>query len=133
MTQIKSLNHVSIMVSDLEQARRFYVDILGLQPAPRPDERLPTPGLWLRCGESQVHLIVAETVERPELTLEQRLREGVGLAPHFSLEVEDVVRAKEELAKRGVLILGGPVPRPDGARQLFCHDPDGNLLELTSF
>ena len=37
--------HEGIPVRDLDASLKFYVDVLGLQPLPRP--KLPVPGAWL--------------------------------------------------------------------------------------
>ena len=50
--------HEGIPVRDLDASLKFYVDVLGLQPLPRP--KLPVPGAWLGRPEGgpQIHLIV---------------------------------------------------------------------------
>lgn len=53
---LAGMNHISFPVRDLERSRRFYEEVLGLEPIPRPD--LPFPGAWLARNGIQVHLIV---------------------------------------------------------------------------
>ena len=72
----RGLNHVSVIVDDLEESLRFYVDELGLTPVPTPDFGFPV--IWLQAGEQQVHLF-----DRP------------GDAPshaHFALEIDDFMQ-----------------------------------------
>ena len=40
------LHHVSLCVTDVERARRFYIGILGLEEIERPN--FPFPGAWLQ-------------------------------------------------------------------------------------
>jgi catechol 2,3-dioxygenase-like lactoylglutathione lyase family enzyme len=52
-----SVHHVSVCVSDLDRAKRFYGEVLGLPELLRPD--LGFPGAWYRVGTNQeLHLIV---------------------------------------------------------------------------
>jgi len=34
MIEIKAINHVTLIVDNLEKARRFYTDVLGLEELP---------------------------------------------------------------------------------------------------
>jgi glyoxylase I family protein len=49
MIQVETLHHVSISVTDLDQARHFYGDLLGLSEIPRPP--FDFPGAWYQLGE----------------------------------------------------------------------------------
>jgi len=114
---IRQLNHVAIHVSDLERSRRFYGEVLGLEPMERP--AFDFPGAWFRVGPDQeVHLI-----GRPPAT---------GLPPHerhFAFRVDSIRAAKARLVELGV-DHRGPKDRPDGALQIFLRDPDGHEVEL---
>src|ERR1700754_1976304 len=50
------LHHVSLVVTDLERALAFYRDVIGLPQIPRP--AIPVPGIWMGCGDRQIHLIL---------------------------------------------------------------------------
>lgn len=56
MLDVIGLHHVTLLVRDLERARVFYEDSLGLTPIPRPS--FPFPGAWYGLGEESLHLIV---------------------------------------------------------------------------
>jgi catechol 2,3-dioxygenase-like lactoylglutathione lyase family enzyme len=53
-----------------------------------------------------------------------------GLAHHLGLEVSDLQATEAHLRAHGANIIGGPLPRGDGAVQLYVLDPDGNFLEF---
>ena len=57
-TNIVSLNHASLIVSDLEVSLKFYSEVLGLQQVHRPD--LGFPGAWFQLGGQQIHLLELE-------------------------------------------------------------------------
>lgn len=107
------VHHVSINVADVEDTRRFYVDVLGLSARDdRPE--LGVAGAWLDAGGQQVHLIKAEVPP--------------GHGQHFALLVSDLDAAIDELRGRGVRVSD---PSPVGtSRQAFLTDPSGNLVEL---
>ena len=51
---------------------------------------------------------------------------------HFCLHVEDVDKARGELAARGVDLVGEPFEIEDISRRLaFFRDPWGNMIELS--
>ena len=117
---IHELNHVMIRVRDLEESVRFYGEILGLRPIPRP--AFDFPGAWFALGRQELHLIGDP----------QRALPHAGNPHHFALRVDDPTAARREIEARGWTKLRGPSPRPDGAMQLFVTDPDGYLIELMS-
>ena len=52
---INKFFHISILVSDIQQAEFFYSNILGLSQS--PNRPLKFPGLWYQLGDYQIHLI----------------------------------------------------------------------------
>lgn len=115
--------HVALVVDDLDAARRFWIDTLGLTELPRPD--LGVPGMWLSIGERQLHFIEHDTLPVG----------GPGF-PHLALTVpadrwETTIAA---LHAAGTPFLMGPSERSDFGRRVraaFLTDPAGNVVELT--
>jgi catechol 2,3-dioxygenase-like lactoylglutathione lyase family enzyme len=62
MIQVQGLHHVSLVVTDLAQARQFYSKVLGLIEIERP--AFDFPGAWYAVGEGQLHLIVHPRAQR---------------------------------------------------------------------
>ena len=125
---IKSINHVAVIVTDVDRAKDFYQRILGLEKIPRPKTRVP--GEWLGIGANQLHLIGERA---PEGKIDPR-------RPHMALEVENLEEAKAALTQMGVGFVD-----PSSARdvipmdedtlklvgeQIWLEDPDGNMIEL---
>jgi predicted enzyme related to lactoylglutathione lyase len=109
---VERVDFVSIPTRDVDRARRFYGEVLGLaQCAWQPDEFETanlTLGLW-----------------RPE-------DQGVAFAPNTSriaLRVADVAAARAALEAAGVEFLAETVDT--GVCHMgFFYDPDGNVLML---
>ena len=109
---VRTLNHASVRIADLERSRAFYEGVLGLRQAPRPD--LGFPGAWYEVGGSQVHLIQ-----------NRKMMDGIDPTdPHFALEVENLAAVRDMLDARGVPYL------QFGGAQLWVRDPDGNVVEI---
>src|SRR5260370_3353541 len=53
---VKSIDHVTLVVNDLERSRRFYVDVLGMREVPRP--AFSFAGSSFQAGTTQIHLIL---------------------------------------------------------------------------
>ena len=123
------LQHVGLIVSDLERSRRFYGEALGLAEVPRPSN-FTFAGAWFRFGESEIHLLAeADTTGRAG-ALDPGPSAAFGLVAHIALEVEDLAAACGRLERNGVPLIGGPMPRGDGVTQVFFRDPDGYVLEF---
>lgn len=120
MTGVIGLHHVSLVVSDTENAARFYSNLLGLSVEPsRPD--LDFPGRWFRIGALQLHLL---EVPNPD-PVKGRPEHG-GRDRHTAVLVDDLDGFATRLTAAGVRF---SLSR-SGRRALFCRDPDGNAWEL---
>ena len=113
-----AVHHVSFSVRDLERARSFYGDLMGLEPVERPD--LGIPGAWYRAGNAEIHLIAAPG---PPESSEAELSP---LANHVALAVDDYAATLDRLESRGLEIVRTSPERG----QLWVQDPDGNVIEF---
>jgi catechol 2,3-dioxygenase-like lactoylglutathione lyase family enzyme len=129
--QVKTLDHVTLVVKDLRRSHDFYAGVLGMQPTERP--KFSFAGSWFQAGKTQIHLILEHTesgpagVPVPEHLLSQ------SRTHHFAFEVDDALAATEILRQKGVPVVSGPKNRPDGMIQVFATDPDGHVVELCSW
>jgi catechol 2,3-dioxygenase-like lactoylglutathione lyase family enzyme len=112
--QVERADFVSVPVSDLERATRFYAETLGLT-------RLAGGG-WPEFALGNVSLYLTEP---GKMGLEH-------WSPHCSmiaLRVADVFAARAELESRGVSF-NGEVRDSGVCHMAFFSDPDGNALML---
>ena len=124
--RVQSLDHVTIVVKDLAATKRFYVDVLGMDEVARPN--FSFAGQWFQAGPTLIHTILEFEGSGPA---------GLGggansRGHHFAFLVDDAHEAARRIAALGIPFVSPPKLRPDGAAQLFIHDPDGHLVELTS-
>ena len=115
------MRHVALFVPDLELARQFYVDLLGMQVEWEPDSE----NVYLTSGNDN-------------LALHQRAKWGAAAASAqrldhigFILERPALVDEWHDfLAGQGVVIKAVPRTHRDGARSFYCVDPAGTLVQL---
>lgn len=130
MTKVRKINHVAIVVEDIDTALAFWRDQLGL----RLDhiEDVPSQAskvAFLPVGEGEVELV--EPTD-PESRLAKYLsKRGEGMH-HLCVEVDDIDGMLTQLKEKGVrLINEEPLDLP-GRRMAFIHpkSTNGVLLEL---
>lgn len=115
--QITALEHISLGITDVSQARKFYGEVLGLEEVERP-ENLTIPGAWYRMGGVMLHL-----VERPS-------RDRDGAVAHFCLWAEDIYQAAKTIEAAGFEVQWERKKKIPGVDRFFTRDPAGNLIEL---
>jgi len=113
---VQRLDHVSIIVTDVERARAFYAGVLGLAEIPRP-KSFDFPGAWFQVGPEVIHL------------LGQSQSDPRGRR-HFCLWVADVHAAAQHLAQQGLPVAWDTKYKIDGVDRFFTEDPDGNRVEI---
>ena len=150
---IQSVDHINLVVADLERSVDFYTNILGF----REIQRAQLKGEWaesvigLNNIEASVVYVVAPAGQ-PRLELLQyhypvgdeldanSIPNTIGLR-HLALRVNDIESAVQCLRQAGIEPLSPPVivpvdviQHPIGQKILcYFHDPDGVLLELTEY
>jgi methylmalonyl-CoA/ethylmalonyl-CoA epimerase len=128
--KLQRVNHLGILVGDLEGAVQSFTQNLGLtlDHVERYGEELDIA--FLPCGETLVELI--QPLTNTGWNAEYLAERGSGIQ-HVAFEVEDLETALEELKGRGVEPMGdAPVPGAGGMRIAFL-DPaafGGILVEL---
>lgn len=138
---IRSVNHVTLPIHDLELAERFYVGVLGAQLLRRFDREMflrfrPDRAAELDADNNPLHLEV-RFGDGPEVHLFlQRGRERATPMPHphLALEVapDDLDRFHARLREAGALTDGPRRLGPPGHASIYFADPFGNTLELTT-
>jgi methylmalonyl-CoA/ethylmalonyl-CoA epimerase len=127
---IKKVHHVGVVVRDMEQAMRFYRDLLGLHVAKL--ETIQEQGVkaaLLTVGDSEIELL--EPVV-PDTGVARYLeRKGEGLH-HVCFEVDDVERDLTLLKDAGTEMIDQTTRVGLAGTICFLHPNamDGTLVEL---
>lgn len=118
---LKAVDHVDLVVSNMDEAIAFYTQKLGLtlRYDGRPDGGLKHTFL----GNAEASFVALE--EQPGFKLGGPQQLG-----HLAFAVDDVKAARQELVKRGVKITGERTDEDGRARSYYFTGPDGVRLEI---
>ena len=123
---------VSVWVTDLEQSKDFYTDVLGFEVGDDltfgPDFR------WLTVfhpnqPELHLHLTTPGPPLSEELVAAMRRAQAEGGLPGVGLRVDDCAATHRTLVAKGVEFLQEPQDRPYGVEALM-RDNSGNWIVL---
>ena len=112
----------SIAVKDLDRAKTFYRDTLGLEPADQQGEEVVT----MKSGQTKVNVYRSDFA-------------GTNQATALTFAVDDIAAEVRELKDKGVtfehydmdgLTKDGAVYSAEGMKTAWFKDPDGNILSL---
>ena len=131
---INSLDHCSIRTTKLQETRKFFVDILGLEDGKRPD--FPFPGAWLYTDSTAViHLIGVDPDDPSGLQryvgceISSEALQGSGAFDHIAFRANDPSVLIERLKKTDYAYRERQVPNMN-LFQIFVEDPNGITIEL---
>lgn len=128
---IRGLNHLGLVVEDIEKAKDFFVRILGLEITEDRGELV-----FVKAGPDVIALKTPRmAVAKPEHGGEPKNmgeRSGWQALDHYGFYAaskEEVDAFAEHLKKNNVEILKGPYDRRDG-RSVYFRDPCGMVGEF---
>lgn len=117
---IESMNHFTVLSSDLKKTKAFYINILGLTEGYRPP--MESDGAWLYAKDKQhsvLHIMAGRLMPK----------EAPGVIDHMAFTATDLIAVVEILKQHGIEYRLNRMPEL-GIWQLFCFDPDGAKVEL---
>jgi catechol 2,3-dioxygenase-like lactoylglutathione lyase family enzyme len=112
---VERIEHVAVIVSDVERAKDFYGRVLGLTEVPRP-ETFDFPGAWYRNGPTDLHIISRAQADAPSRR-------------HVAFYVSDLQVAARVLQANGFPVLWETM-KIAGLDRFFTNDPDLNRIEI---
>ena len=120
MAKATKINHVTLIVDNLEAAGEFYEKELGLELLPA--FQFDYPVLFFKFNEDQqLHL--------------SEWDDQTSFRGHVCVTVDDFNTIFWRMKELGIVDIkpwGNVRQLPDGAMQMFVRDPSGNLVELSS-
>ena len=126
-----TLNHLAIVVDDMEAALRFWRESLGLSQASET-QSVPAEDVdiaFLTLGDAHIELI--QPTNSDSGVAKYLAKRGPGLH-HLCLEVPDLEAKLNELSAGGYELINETPRERDGRRYAFIHPKSagGVLLEL---
>ncbi|WP_070120256.1 VOC family protein [Bacillus marinisedimentorum] len=117
----KGLDHVQVCIpADMEDdAKSFYIDLLGFIEIEKPDSLKSNGGFWMQAPGVELHIGI-EPGHEPGLSKR-----------HIAFEVGDLTAARSVLEQAGLNIKEEtPIPLRD---RFSFRDPFGNRIELLAY
>ena len=130
MATIKKINHVAIVVRDIEESLRFWEESLGLkldhiEVVPSQHSRVA----FIPVGDSEVGLVQPTSSDSGLAAYLEKRGEGMH---HLCVEVDDIDAKLAELKEKGVRLINQEAEVLPGRKMAFIHPKAGNgvLIEL---
>lgn len=115
---------VTLFVDDLDAARTFYREVFRLEVVYEDEE-----SAVFKFGDTLINLL-RETAASSLVEPAAVAPSAAGVRFQFTLAVADVDDMCEEVTRRGVVLLNGPMDRPWGVRTASFRDPGGHIWEI---
>ena len=131
MNQIKKINHLAILVEDMQDSLGFWRDALGLEVVEQievPEENARVA--FLPVGDSNIELV--QPTDGESGLSRYLAKRGPGLH-HVCLQVEDIQETLYRLKEMGVRLINEQPGSGEGGRKyVFIHpeSTQGVLVEL---
>lgn len=126
--QAARILETALYVRDVEEAFRFYRDVIGLEPVGKKSGR----NAFFRCGNGILLLFKAEETLKPakagQLPVPVHGTTGAGHVC-FAAEAHEIDQWCQHLVQHGIAI-ESDFFWPNGARSIYFRDPSGNSLEI---
>lgn len=130
MAKITKVNHVAIVVRNIEESLKFWEESLGLkldhiEVVPSQHSRVA----FIPVGDSEVELVQPTDSESGLAAYLEKKGEGMH---HLCMEVDDIDAKLEELKEKGVRLINEKAEVLPGRKMAFIHPKAGNgvLIEL---
>ncbi|RZN32547.1 VOC family protein [Bradyrhizobium sp. Leo121] len=131
--KVNALDHLVINVSDVARSTEWYSRILGMEVKVFDPGEGKAPRTSLEFGNQKINVRPRDASKIEWFTADHETPGSEDLCFLTSSTPDQVVA---HLKANGVRIEEGPVPR-HGARgmlrSVYCRDPDGSLIEISSY
>lgn len=123
---LNSVGAITMFVADHDRAKSFYEMAFDVEPVYEDEHAIA-----FKFENMIVNLLVsseAHDLIGPAVVAGQ----DAGSRFQLTIGVNDTDAVCEELARRGVELLNGPIDRPWGMRTAAFADPDGHIWEVAA-
>jgi methylmalonyl-CoA/ethylmalonyl-CoA epimerase len=131
MLGIKRVDHIAIVVEDIDEALKFWRDALGLKLL-QVEEVSEQESIvaFLPVGGSEIELVKPTSQESGVARYLQKRGPGMH---HICFEVDDIQATLESLKQKGVRLINEEPMRGSGGKKIAFIHPEGShgvLVEL---
>lgn len=120
MLKTLGLRHVALNVFDVETCAQFYKTIFNMEIEWQPDR----DNVYLTSGHDNLAL------HRVEQCVRERKTQSLDHIGFFVETPDDVDQWFAFLKENHVKIIKEPKLHRDGAKSLYCADPEGNVIQV---
>jgi methylmalonyl-CoA epimerase len=128
---LKKINHIAIAVNNIDEAAKFYQNVLGLKlSGVEVVTAQKTKVGFFKIGESNIELVQPSEPDSPLVKFLETKGQGIH---HICFEVDDVeAEVKAYLEKGATMINQKPRPGAHNTKVAFVHPKSSNgvLIEL---
>lgn len=130
MPDVKKINHIAVVVEDIETAKSFWGDALGIgvdhiEDIPSQKAKVA----FMPVGDGEIELVQPTDQESGTAKF---LKERGGGIHHVCLEVDDINGMLERLSLKGIRLINEKPLELEGRKMAFIHPKSANgvLVEL---
>jgi len=130
MAKVKKIDHIAVVVEDIDSSLAFWESALGIkvgkvEDVPAQNARVA----FLPVGDGKVELVQPTD---PESGIGKFLNDRGGGMHHFCLEVDDIADMVAQLKEKGVRLINESPLEMEGRKIAFIHpkSASGVLVEL---
>ena len=132
MFNVGRVDHIGIAVKDIEQAKKFYTEFLGMKAlGEEVVEEQKVKVCFIPCGDSEIELLESTSPDGPIAKHIEKKGEGI---QHIALRVDNIEAAIADLMAKGVRMIDEKLRYgAGGAKIAFVHPKStgGILLEIS--
>ena len=132
MFKVTRVDHIGIAVTNLEEAKKFYTEMLGMKATGEEVvEEQKVRVCFFPCGDSELELLESTSPDGPIAKHIERSGEGI---QHVALRVDNIENALATLKEKGVRLIDEKPRYGAGAASIaFIHPKatGGILMELS--
>ena len=138
---ITNVRHTAVIVTNMDTSLEFYRDFLGLEVVLDRQQEGEFFSKLLALDSVKMRVVMLKSPEGFMIELfefpshRQNKPEHVEMSDigcsHIAFGIEDMDVTYKQLQEKGYEYNCEPLVSPDGfAKVIYCHDPDGTIIEL---
>ncbi|NLP12119.1 VOC family protein [bacterium] len=127
------IDHIALRVTNLDKSISFYTDVLKFDLDFRTlDEKHHEAFAYLQMEGGRLELLQKLDANNQSMAYE-RPPVASPFCPHLALGCADLDEMINDLQKRAVPLIEGPLVIPGEVKWLYIADPDHNIIEFVQW